>query len=829
MKHILRFFGAILSGISFVLRAMIGTWQPPVWLQWITRKTSQVLARRPRTWAAVFVLSWVVAIGLLQWRKWWEMHRPQERQLVQMRDVEVSIIPPLPTNWTKDKAEFGTLKVNFSDAAAPLELIHKTVTDAVAISPEIPGTWTWASDRSLHFSPQQEWQAGQEYTLAFSSTALPAEVRLSNMKPTFRTISLEVRVMNYEFYTQPDNPDVHQLTATLAANYDLTQELLQRAVTMSSLAENPEAFGLSAPAFTFTASKSPNQWYLRSSRIKVPAKPEEVLLKIGKELTARSGGSSMAREVVAKSVIPDKYSALRINSAELKVIKNDEGEPKQFLTFASTLGISPLEMGQRVHLYRLAEQDDVLLRDQKKTENDVTAEMIARATVIPLELVQQQDSLPFPKAHAYEFFSPMPGRLFLKVDAGLPALGSFEMPTEHRNLLSVPRYPLELEMTGKGSVMALQGEKTLQFKSRGVDFIRITCGRVRSGEINHMITQNDYGDFANPDLQGRFSKDSLVRSKSFVLRVNKKSDWEACFTSFDLAKVIAAADPSDPDPSRGLFFVDAEAVIPSLPGQPDSSVYSRVDAPEDAYYYEDEYEEYRELDEDKEETTCIDIKGGIVEPSHWFSDVPKGGAVHWRSRDKSVNRFVMLTDLGLLVKSNADDSREVFVMSLRSQNPIAGTKISLLARNGSILSEVTTDAQGRAVLAKPLVTARERQAVAILARLGSDTSFISLRPGQLPALDYSRYDVDGILGSRTKAVEAHVFTERGVYRPGDSIHFGAIVKRRDWQSVIDGLPVQAMLTDPEGNRLATRNFKLPADGMVEGSLTTNESSPTGVY
>ncbi len=829
MKHILRFFRAIFSGVACVLRALIGTWQPPVWFQWVMGHTSRMLARHPRTWATVFAFSLALTIGVQQWRRWWEMHRPQERQLVQMRDVAVTIIPPMPTTWIKDKAEYGILKVNFSDATAPLELIRKTVTDAVVISPEIPGTWTWGSDRSLQFTPQQEWQAGQEYTLAFQSTAFPAEVRLSNRKPTFRTLSLEVRVMPYEFYTQPDNPDIHHLTATLTANYALTQELLLPHITMLSLAENPEAFGSSAPTFTLTPSKSPNQWYLRSSRVKVPTKSEEIQLTIAKDLTSMSGGSSMVREVVAKAVIPDKYSALRINSAEPKVIKNEEGEPKQFLSVTSTLGISPLEMGQRVHLYRLAEQDDALLRDQKKTENDVTAEMIQRATAIPLELVQQEHNMPFPKEHAYQFFSPMPGRLFLKVDAGLAALGGFEMPAEYRDLFSVPPYPLELELTGKGSVLALQGEKTIQFKSRGVDFIKITLGRVLAEDVNHMITQNDYGDFANPNLQGRFGKDSIVRSKTFILRVNKKNNWEACFTPFELAKVMSAADLTDLDPSRGLFFIEAEAVIPSLPGQPDTSVYSRVDEPEDAYYYEDEYSEYREIDDDKQPKICVNSDGSVVQPSEWFSDVPAGGTVHWRSRDQAIERFVMLTDLGLLVKTNADSSREVFVMSLRSQNPVAGTKISLLSRNGSTLAEATTDTQGRAVLAKPLVAAKEQQAVAILARLGHDISFISLRPGQLPALDYSRYNVDGILGSRTKAVEAHVFTERGVYRPGDAIHFGSIVKRRDWEAVIEGLPVQAMLSDSEGNRIATRNFKLPSDGLIEGSFMTSENAPTGVY
>ena len=47
---------------------------------------------------------------------------------------------------------------------------------------------------------------------------------------------------------------------------------------------------------------------------------------------------------------------------------------------------------------------------------------------------------------------------------------------------------------------------------------------------------------------------------------------------------------------------------------------------------------------------------------------------------------------------------------------------------------------------------------------------------------------------REGGVDAFVFTERGVYRPGDEIHIGVIVKQRNWGGQLKGLPVEnAML------------------------------------
>lgn len=829
MKTLVRVFQSLFSAIAMVVGALIGTWQPPTWLRWISGKIAGILAKRPRTWAGLAVAGVAVFFGVQQWQKWWEMHRPQERQLVVLRELGVTLTAPPVTVWKDGKPTFGSLTVAFSDAAAPLEKIKQVVTDVVVIQPETPGSWTWTNDRTLVFAPQQEWLAGQEYTLVLQPAAFPEEVKLTTPKPTFRTAALEVNVVSYQFYTQPDQPDIHELTATLRGNYALTQEALQAQVSLLPLAEKPEAFAGAAPTYTLKASTAPNEWYLRSARVQVPGKAEEVKLTIAKGLRAVSGGEALAADVVAKAVVPDKFSALKITAAEPKVIKNEQGEPKQFLTMATSLGVSPLELNKRVHLWRLTPEDDENLRSGRKTENDVTAEMLARATKIPLERVQQEDESPHPKAHGYQFFSPMPGRLFLRVDAELPALGGFVLAEEYRDLFSVPPYPMELEWTGKGMVLALQGEKTIQFKSRGVDFIKITCGRVRAGEVNHMITQNDYGDFSNPSLDGGFSKENLVRSQTFIVRVDKKNNWDAYFTAFDLSKAMATADPSDIEPSRGLFFVEVEAVIPSLPGEKDTSVYSRIAEPEDAYYYEDDSDGYREIDADEAEKILVNANGSTALPSEWFSDVKPGGTVYWRSRDLQSNRFVMLTDLGLLVKTNADVSRDVFVMSLSEQKPVPGAVVTMISRNGSTLAEAVTDGMGRAQLPKPKVTAKEQQAMALVVRRGNDLTFIPLRPGQLPGIDYSRYDVDGILHSRAQAVEAHIFTERGVYRPGDPVHFAAIVKRRDWQSVIEGLPVRASLHDSEGREVATKNFKLPADGLIDGNLATLETHPTGVY
>ena len=192
-------------------------------------------------------------------------------------------------------------------------------------------------------------------------------------------------------------------------------------------------------------------------------------------------------------------------------------------------------------------------------------------------------------------------------------------------------------------------------------------------------------------------------------------------------------------------------------------------------------------------------------------------------------RFVMATDLGLLVKLAADGSRDVYVMALGAGQPVADVEIRALALNGSILQTTRTDADGHARLEQFVNNTGERKAVAIIAAKDDDISFLPLGERQLPAMDYSRFDIDGVVASRIKSVEAFVFTERGVYRPGDTIHAGCIVRRRDWQPVLEGLPLVHHDQRPAWPRGRQPQTRLPYDGLFSCDLALSEAAALGVH
>src|SRR5204863_632741 len=138
------------------------------------------------------------------------------------------------------------------------------------------------------------------------------------------------------------------------------------------------------------------------------------------------------------------------------------------------------------------------------------------------------------------------------------------------------------------------------------------------------------------------------------------------------------------------------------------------------------------------------------------------------------------------------------------------------------------DAQGRATLPALDGLKREKKPVALIARKGADLAFIPWAR-ENRAVEVSRFEIGGVNRSEATALDAFLFTERGIYRPGDPIQLAAIVRTRDWDGHLAGLPVEAVAFDAKDQEGGRFKAKLPEDGFLEFTIPTDESAPTGAW
>ena len=107
------------------------------------------------------------------------------------------------------------------------------------------------------------------------------------------------------------------------------------------------------------------------------------------------------------------------------------------------------------------------------------------------------------------------------------------------------------------------------------------------------------------------------------------------------------------------------------------------------------------------------LRGG-KEPMHGLMRMELTGY----DGDKSVayaSRMLLITDMGLTVKTAGDGARTVFVQHLGTGKPVQGAEVRLLGANGLPLQSAVTNAQGRADLPPANGLEREKRPVAVVA------------------------------------------------------------------------------------------------------------------
>lgn len=194
-------------------------------------------------------------------------------------------------------------------------------------------------------------------------------------------------------------------------------------------------------------------------------------------------------------------------------------------------------------------------------------------------------------------------------------------------------------------------------------------------------------------------------------------------------------------------------------------------------------------------------------------------------------RFLLVTDMGMIVKKGADGGRDVFVCSLSRGEPVAGAVVRILGANGQPVAEAVSDRRGRASLPSVSGLAREKRPVAVTALLrsaeGEDMAWLSL-DDYSRQVDVSRFPTQGQT-SEADGINAYVFSQRGIFRPGETLHFGMLLRRGDWKELPSDMPFVAELLDPAERTLLERRFTVGPEGLAELSLDLPESAPSGRY
>lgn len=170
---------------------------------------------------------------------------------------------------------------------------------------------------------------------------------------------------------------------------------------------------------------------------------------------------------------------------------------------------------------------------------------------------------------------------------------------------------------------------------------------------------------------------------------------------------------------------------------------------------------------------------------------PKGATTDtWEAR---ATQWFVVSDIGLTTFTG-QDGLTVFARSLGSARPVAGAELTLLARNNELLGTATADADGKALFAPGLTRGDAGMAPAVLTARLADGDFVFLDMTKA-GFDLSDRGVEG--RAAPGPVDVYLWTERGIYRVGETVHAAALA-RDDKAAAVGALPLTFIFSRPDG-------------------------------
>jgi uncharacterized protein YfaS (alpha-2-macroglobulin family) len=787
-----------------IARTLFGqlSWTPPHWLQRGFVRATVFRRGHPFLVAGGVLLVLLLASGSL-WTYRWYQRQPKPHTV----SATVASIPVTPLD---KELKFPPLSIGFSESAARLDDLNSAALQHVRLDPAVAGIWKWSNDRKLTFAPAQDWPADRKFRVIFDRGFFPSHVRMDKLEYEFSTPAFRAEIKSVIFSEDAKEPGVQRVIATIDLTHAVEPGELEKQAAFTMVGgSNVFAPNDPAPHFSIVYGLHNRQAFLRSSPIVLPANEDWIRVTISKDLRTAQGGATVAEAVEQKTLIPSKETAFKIKSVDGSIVRNKEGEPEQILNVETSSDIGTAELTKALHIYLLPKREPEKTEEapEEESSTDTSSEESTASESTESETAKSDEesgsdedgentdstSSEATWANAEEITDEILEQAVIVKFTAIP--NEKEHSRDHH-------FKFKLEGDGQ---LYVRIDKNLRARS-GYDLAENFTSVLSAPELPQEIDiQGDGGLLA---LSGE--RKLSIRSRGVPL------------IKFEIDRVLSNQI------NHLVSQTEGEFQAPEFKhGSFDQDNISKIAREDQTISLQNKW---------KANYSAFDFSQYLQKPSDGGSE--RGlffvKARGWDPVTKkylkgvTASRFILVSDLGLLVKKNADHTSDVFVVSIKTGEPVVGVTVELLGRNGIAVQSAKTSADGRVTFASVDKNEHEKKPVAYVARLGDDISFIPYaRDDRM--LNFSRFDVDGVTTVLAEDLDAFVFTDRGVYRPGDEMHIGLVIKQRNWQGHLAGLPVEMEVIDSRAVTVQTKKIALPAVGFTDVSYSSSYESSTGEY
>ena len=658
----------------------------------------------------------------------------------------------------------STIRIELTQDQPMVDLNQELKDNPFSFSPSLKGKTYWVSNNTIEFVPEE----GALKPGAFYEGTF----RLGD----FVDVDKKLEEFNFSFRVQERNFSIHTdpitVTATQPDQVTVTGEIRFSDVVKKEEVEKMLTAGSEknkSYPIEITQTDHPTRYVFSISQITKEAEDYQL------EITAKGNPAGIDRTQNESILIPAKNS----------------------FRFLSAVRIDQPENGI-----------EIIFSDPVSNTQDLKG--LIDVPEVSSSIFQIKEN----KVFIY-FEAGKQNKLTLNIHEGIRNSQDKPLGTSHSISFSELNLKPQVEMATSAAI--LPDSKSLIIPFRAVNLYAVDLSVIRIFENNVlMFMQNNSLSSANElRRSGR-----LVYKKTLWLAKDSSKDvhrWEDY--SIDLAGLIHqepgaiyrvilsfrqeySAYPCGGSENKEMQFVDNKSsdnltkVSGETLSEDDEAVW---DTPETYYYYNGsvpmDWSQYRWTERDN---PC--------HPSYYMNS------------DRIAACNILASNLGMIVKRNSLNKLWIAVNNILDTKPVAKAQVTIYNFQLQPIGKGETNGEGLVE-----ITPKGVPFIAV-AEADKQKAYVRVVDGEEQSV--SRFDVEG--KDIQKGLKGFVYGERGVWRPGDTLHISFMLEDRE-KRIPDKHPVALEIYNPRGQFYTKMISTQGTNGFYTFAVPTQADDPTGLW
>ena len=407
------------------------------------------------------------------------------------------------------------------------------------------------------------------------------------------------------------------------------------------------------------------------------------------------------------------------------------------------------------------------------------------------------------------------GNVTLEIHKGIKSEDNNKLLKSITEIVTFEQLKPQIELLSNGVILPNSNNLKINFKAVNLKAVDVTVIKIYEKNVLQFLQNNDLdaGNKWNIRQVGR----RIAKKTIPLVKDALTNDGKFKVYAIDLSKIIKT-DPGSI--YRVEFSIKKEYSLYSCDG---SEIITNSD--EDEYYEDDYYydetanysaEEAKDLDEREEQywdNLIYNYRNNYYPWSDRENPCKKG---YYDNEDRVVAQNILASNLGVIVKKGQNKEYHIVVNDILTTKPLANVKTTIYNYQQHEIASTKTDKDGFAVINQ------NKNAYFAIVTDGQSTSYLKLDEGK--TLSLSKFNVSG--KQIKKGLQGFIYGERGVWRPGDTIHLNFILNDKQ-NPLPKNHPVKLEITDARQKLTYKQVQTRGKNGLYRFDVPTNNTAPTG--